>query len=69
MLELKIDKGTDYVIGWKSKGLFESKLLSLHGAFLPKIKYFGYKIGMQVKKTPCRTKQLCDKNGKGLHYL
>ena len=31
-----------YVIGWKSKGLFESKLLPLHSAFLPKIKYFGY---------------------------
>ena len=26
MLELKKDKITDYVIDWKSKGLFESKL-------------------------------------------
>ena len=47
MLELKEDKSTDYVIGWKSDGLFKSKLLSLHGAFLPIIKYTGYKIGIQ----------------------
>ena len=47
MLELKKDKGTDYVTAWKSKGLSESNLLPLHGAFLPNIKYFGYKIGMR----------------------
>ena len=40
MLELKKDKGTDYVIGWKSKGLLKSKLLPFHGAFLPNIKHF-----------------------------
>ena len=45
-LELQIDKGTDYVICWKSKGLVESKLLPLHVTLLPKIKYFGYKIEM-----------------------
>ena len=44
---LKDDKGTDYVIGWKSKGLFKCKLVPLHGAFLSNIKYFGYKIGIQ----------------------
>ena len=27
------DKSTDYVIGWKSKGLVKSKLLPLYGAF------------------------------------
>ena len=47
-LDLKIDKGTDYVTGWKSKDLFESNLL----LFLPNVKYFGYKIGIQLKKTP-----------------
>ena len=37
-LELKKDKDTDYVIGWKSKGLFESKLLLLHGVvFSPEL--------------------------------
>ena len=34
MFELKKPKGTDYVVDWKLKGLFESKL-PLHGAFLP----------------------------------
>ena len=37
MLNLKKYKDTKYVIGWKSKGLFISKLRSLHGACLPKI--------------------------------
>ena len=36
-LELRKDKSTDYVIGWKSKDLCKSKLLSLHGTFLPNI--------------------------------
>ena len=34
MLELKKEKGTDYVIGWKPKGSYESKLLLSHGLFL-----------------------------------
>ena len=52
VLELKIDKGTKYGIGWKSKRLFNSKLVALHGAFLSNIKYFGKKIGMQFNNTP-----------------
>ena len=44
MLELK-----KIVIGQKSKGLFKSNLLS---AFLPNIKYFGYKIGKQFNNIP-----------------
>ena len=31
-LELKKDKGTDYGLSWKSKGVFTSKLKSLHNA-------------------------------------
>ena len=27
-LGLKIDKGTEYIIGWKSKGLCNSKLIA-----------------------------------------
>ena len=50
-LEFKKDKGVDYVIRWKSKGLFESKLFPLHGTFLPNIEYFGYKIGIQFNST------------------
>ena len=30
VLELKKHKSTEYVIGWKLKGLFESKFLSVH---------------------------------------
>ena len=52
MLELQKDKGTYYVIGWKSKSLFESKLFSLNGAFLSNIKCFGYKIRIQFNNTP-----------------
>ena len=51
-LEFKKDKGTDYVIGWKSIGLFESQLLLLHGTFLTNIRYLGYKIEMQFNNTP-----------------
>ena len=28
------------VIGWESKGVYGSKLIALHGAFLPKHKIF-----------------------------
>ena len=41
MLELKKDKGTDYVLSWKSKGVFNSKLKPLHIAFFHSIKRSG----------------------------
>ena len=31
---------------------FKSKLLPLHGALLPSIKCFGYKIGIQLNNSP-----------------
>ena len=46
VLELKIDKGAEYIIGWKSKGYYNSKLIALHSAFLPNAKDFGNKIGI-----------------------
>ena len=52
MLVIKKDKDTEYNINWKSKDLFESKLLSLQGAFLPNVKRFGYIIGIQFNNTP-----------------
>ena len=58
MLELKIDKGTEYIIGWKSKGLFDSKLKALHGAFLPNVKCFGKKIGIQFNNTSLVIEQI-----------
>ena len=43
MLELKKDKGIDYVLGWKSKGVYTSKLKPLYTAFLHSIKFSGYR--------------------------
>ena len=48
MLRGKKDKNIEYVIGWKSKYLFKSKLFQLHDVFL----LFGYKIRIQFNKTP-----------------
>ena len=48
MLEIKIDKGTECIIGWKLKGLYNSKLIALHGTFLSNAKYFGNKIGTNL---------------------
>ena len=58
MLELKKDKDTDYVIRWKWKGLFKLEIFPLHGAFLPNIKYFEYKIGIQFNNTPLVAEQI-----------
>ena len=51
VLELKVDKGTEYAINWKSKDLNKFKVLPLHGAFLTSIKYFEHKIVMQFNNT------------------
>ena len=50
-LELKKDKGTDYVLSWKSKGVFNCKLKPLYTAFLHSIKLSENRIGIK-----CRTK-------------
>ena len=57
MLELKNDKSTEYIISWKSKELYNSKLIALYGAFLPDVKYFNNKIGMQFNNTPLKIEQ------------
>ena len=46
-LELKKDNGTDYVLSWKSKGVFNSKLTPLYTAFLNSIKLSEYRIGIK----------------------
>ena len=51
-LDLQEGKGTNYIIVWKSKVLFKSKLLPLCGVLLPNIKPFRYKIGIQCNNTP-----------------
>ena len=52
MLKLKPDKVNDYITDWKSKGVYNSKFVKLPEGFLPYIKYFGYKIGIQFNNTP-----------------
>ena len=52
MSESEKVKRTDYVPGWKSKGLLQSKHFPLHGAFLPGKKRFGNIIVIQFSKTP-----------------
>ena len=51
VLEFKNSKSTEYIISWKSKGMFNSKLITLYGAFLPHRKYFKNKIGIQFNST------------------
>ena len=63
-LKLKKDKDTDYVLSWKSKGVFNSKLKLLYTAFLHSIKLSDYRVGIK-----CRTKQLLDQNCKCLRCL
>ena len=58
MLELKIDKGAEYIIGWKSKVLYNSELIALYNAFLPNVNYFGNKIGIQLNSTPLVIEQI-----------
>ena len=51
-LELKKDKSTDYILSWKSKGVFNSKLKSLCNTFLHSIKLSGYRMGIKFDKYP-----------------
>ena len=56
-VELKRDKGTDYVLSWKSNGLYNSKLKPLHTASLNSIKLTGHKIGIKFNKDPLAVEQ------------
>ena len=46
-LELKKDKGNDYVLSWKSKGEYNSKLQPLYTAFLHSINISQYEMGIK----------------------
>ena len=54
---LKKDKGPDYVLSWKSKRVYTSKLKLLYTAFLHSIKLYGYKVGIKFDKDPSAVKQ------------
>ena len=56
-LELKEDKGTEYVLGWKSKGLCTSKLTPLYTTFLQNVKRPGFKTEIQLNKRVLVAKQ------------
>ena len=51
-LNLKEEKSTDYVIGWKSKEVDTTKLKPLYIAFLHGIKPFGYEMRIKFDKNP-----------------
>ena len=57
MLELKKDKGTDYVLNWKSKGVFNSKPKPLYTAFLHSINLTEYRIRIKFDKDPLAVEQ------------
>ena len=47
---LKKNKESKYVIAWKSKELFKTKLFPLHGVFLPKAKCERPTMALMVQK-------------------
>ena len=54
---VKKEKGTDYVIFSKSKGVYTFKLKHLYTAFLHGIKLSGYEVGIKFDKGPLAVKQ------------
>ena len=57
MLELKKDKGADYVLSLKSKRVYTSKSKPLQTGFLYSIKLPEYKIGIKFDKDPLAVEQ------------
>ena len=48
--ELEKDTATVYVLSWKSKGVYNSKLNPLYTTFLNSIKLSDYKMGINLIK-------------------
>ena len=57
MLEFKKEKCTDYVLSWKSNGVFNSKLKPLYTAILHSRKLSEYRIGIKFDKDPLAVEQ------------
>ena len=51
-LEIQKDKGTNYVLSWKLKGIFNSELNPLYTAFLNSIKLSENRIRIKFDKDP-----------------
>ena len=56
-MKLQKDKGTNYVINWKSKELYSVTLSPQYSHFLHRLKFSGYKIGIKLDKVPLVIKQ------------
>ena len=56
-MRIKKDKGTGYVLSWKSKGVFNSKLKPLYTALLHSVKLSGYGMGVKFDKDPLAVEQ------------
>ena len=57
MLELKKDKGTDYVLSLRSKGVYTSKIKPLYNAFLQSRKLSGYRMRINFDRDPLAVEQ------------
>ena len=67
---IKKEKGTDYVLSWKSKEVNTSKIKPLYTAFLHSINHSGYRIGIKFDKDPLAVdKIIMQQNCKCLHGL
>ena len=56
-MQLKKDKRTEYVLSWKSKGIFNSESNPLNSGFLHAIKLTECRIGIKFVKTPLAVEQ------------
>ena len=57
MLEFKKEKCTDYVLSWKSNGVFNSKLKPFYTTILHSIKLSEHRIGIKFDKDPLAVEQ------------
>ena len=57
MLEFKKEKCTDYVLSWKSNGVFNSKLKPFYTAILHSIKLSEHRMGIKFDKDPLAVEQ------------
>ena len=48
MLELKKDKDIDYVLSWKSKGIYTFKLTLSYTTLFNNTKFFGHRAGIKL---------------------
>ena len=57
MLELRNDKGTDYILSWKYNAVYNSKLKPLYTTFLHSMKLSGNKMEIKSDRYPVVVEQ------------